>query len=268
MVSAFGPAPTTEEKRKELTEAKLLVMRLEAQKFYSQYPGQTWKNVISIGDMKYERDALRAVTATRVSAQARERLRTKTLVLPNVPTLSVMTLWLRIFRLLLPALVQFDGDVDVDLSHKKGPIRTIATALNMPHLASVAFPQLELEGVASGISNSSLEEEDGPGAYRLLQDVVVKSAPRRGAPVHQLAQAGATVEVLEARNCLKQRCVWGRIASPEGWIVLVNQFGLRLADREEDRATEGALDEVAMVVQDSLTSREALVELVKSSPPR
>lgn len=36
----------------------------EVQRFYSQYPGQTWKNIISIGDSRFERYGLLAATSS------------------------------------------------------------------------------------------------------------------------------------------------------------------------------------------------------------
>jgi hypothetical protein len=56
--STGNPAWTTseaspDERRLELTSAKLAAMRQEAKRFYSQYPNQTWKNIISVGDASY-----------------------------------------------------------------------------------------------------------------------------------------------------------------------------------------------------------------------
>merc|ERR1711924_534317 len=36
----------------------------EVQRFYSQYPGQSWKNIISIGDSRFERYGLLAATSS------------------------------------------------------------------------------------------------------------------------------------------------------------------------------------------------------------
>eukprot|EP00913_Durusdinium_trenchii_P021557 g20258.t1 len=49
----------------DLTEAKFKAMRKEAESFYSQYQGQTWKNIISLGDMAYEHDAAKSLSSTR-----------------------------------------------------------------------------------------------------------------------------------------------------------------------------------------------------------
>merc|ERR1711920_1068942 len=159
------------------------------------------------------------VSATRVSAQARERLRSKAQVTPSAPTLSMLTMWLRVLRLLLPTLVHFDGDVDLDLCRSKDSMGILAEALTLPHLANVTFPN----------SCSLLHEEDGdgPGAYQIIQEVAVRSGPRNGAKAKEQAKVGSTVEVLETRSCSKQHCVWGRVATPDGWIMLLDtQTGL------------------------------------------
>jgi hypothetical protein len=57
---------TSEERIEECTMAKYAAMKAEAKKFYSKYPGQSWKNILSIGDMCYERDSKGWVLGTVV----------------------------------------------------------------------------------------------------------------------------------------------------------------------------------------------------------
>lgn len=129
---------TQEEHDDEQTLAKYQAMKQEAMSFYSEYPGQSWKNILSLGDMPYERDAAREVCFTRNSPR-KEKLRAKTIVLPTAPSITEITLRLRFSRLMLPAYVHFDGDFDIDLSCGDDPLRTIAEALDMPQLAAVPF---------------------------------------------------------------------------------------------------------------------------------
>lgn len=242
---ALEPDPTYEERRAELTEAKLTAMRREATSFYSRYPGQTWKNIISLGDMRYERDAVQELSASRV-APARERLRTKAFVLPSAPSLPELTLWLRLLCLLLPALARLDGDVDADLSAAANPMQAIGKALSLPHITAVSLPQLGPSGASAAAAS------DGPGVYRLTYDATFTCASL-STTLGQV-MAGNLVEVLEVVNCPSSRCVRGRIAEPpDGWLSLASlESGQRWAEREDRYAVEEALDEVAVAVQDAL----------------
>lgn len=123
-----------------MTAAKLAAMHREATCFYDRYPEQTWKNIISLGDMKYEHDALQELARRRPSP-CQERLRAKAIILPGSPTLSELALRLQFSRLLLPAYVRFDGDIDLDLRSAPDPLQAIAQALDMPRLAELPFPR-------------------------------------------------------------------------------------------------------------------------------
>ncbi|CAK9114470.1 Uncharacterized protein SCF082_LOCUS53032 [Durusdinium trenchii] len=125
----------------DLTEAKFKAMRKEAESFYSQYQGQTWKNIISLGDMAYEHDAAKSLSSTRVAvSQPRERLRTKSVVLLQSPSLHGLTLQLRIWSQLLPICVRFDGDIDLYIESSCTPFTELAKALQVPSLARVKVP--------------------------------------------------------------------------------------------------------------------------------
>jgi len=135
----------------DLTQAKLQAMRREASSFYSQYPGQTWKNVLSLGDMRYEHEAVKALSVDRVPTQARERLRIKSIILPTAPDLGELTLQLRVWSLLLPVCARFDGELEMDLSMSSTPFEDLSAALHVPLLARLqpaacAYPELEEVG--------------------------------------------------------------------------------------------------------------------------
>jgi hypothetical protein len=104
---------TPEEHQSAMTSSKFLAMQSEVKEFYSRYKGQTWKNLLSIGDMPFERDALQEVSFTRIGP-ATEVVRTKTITVTPNPTISLMVVGLRFRTLLLPVCVHFNGDFDVN----------------------------------------------------------------------------------------------------------------------------------------------------------
>eukprot|EP00931_Biecheleriopsis_adriatica_P111740 TRINITY_DN86196_c0_g1_i1.p1 TRINITY_DN86196_c0_g1~~TRINITY_DN86196_c0_g1_i1.p1 ORF type:complete len:403 (+),score=69.91 TRINITY_DN86196_c0_g1_i1:79-1287(+) len=122
-----------------LMKAKLEAMRQQAKLFYRGYPGQSWKNIISIGDMWYEHEAVEELGITRRPTR-RENLRIKSLLIPSYPCLSQLALRLNFSRLMLPVYVRFDGDIRIDLQNDDDPLRTISEALDMPALADTGFP--------------------------------------------------------------------------------------------------------------------------------
>lgn len=128
-------ANLTAERRERMTAAKLLAMKREVANFYSKYPEQTWKNVISVGDASYEHDAVKELRWCH-AAQARERLRTKAITLPSGPSLAEITFRLHFLRLLLPTIVHHDGDLDLNLGAHQGvdPIKACANCLDLPEL--------------------------------------------------------------------------------------------------------------------------------------
>jgi len=142
--------------QEKLTKQKQAAMHREAVKFYSQYPGQTWKNIFSLGDMHYEHDALQEMTFTR-KAPAREQIRTKAILVPSQPALAELTLRLRFGATVLLAYIKFDGDIDVDLKTSPEPYKTVMKALGLPKLAELDFPSFAW---GHGPTPSSAEIQD------------------------------------------------------------------------------------------------------------
>jgi hypothetical protein len=168
--------------QKALTAAKRMAMERAATEFYSRYHGQTWKNVVSIGDAPYELDALRELCASRrerrlplqernssgndsppatVSCQRTERLRSKVIAVRPRPTLAGLTRDLQLSNLLLEAFVRLDGDVDLDLRTESEQMARIADALGIAHLGSISFPAQECVG--GGDSHDSQTDDVRPG---------------------------------------------------------------------------------------------------------
>ncbi|CAE8629162.1 unnamed protein product [Polarella glacialis] len=90
----------------ELTGAKFFAMQREAKAFYMRYAGQSWKNIISLGDMIYEHVAVIEMAMLHQAAGgSHEQLRVKSLLLPECPGISELTLSLCFSKLMLPARV-------------------------------------------------------------------------------------------------------------------------------------------------------------------
>lgn len=119
----------------QLTRAKCAAMRLEATQFYSQYPGQTWKNIVSVGDAMYEYAAAQDL-AFRRKGPKRENLRLKCIKTPEAPTLRDMTYHLNLAALLLRAIITYDGDIDMDMNKPKF-LSAVVQALHMPELEAL-----------------------------------------------------------------------------------------------------------------------------------
>mmetsp|Transcript_36915 Transcript_36915/g.73030 ORF Transcript_36915/g.73030 Transcript_36915/m.73030 type:complete len:347 (-) Transcript_36915:104-1144(-) len=132
-------APCELELEEQLMKPKQESMRREAEDFYSRYFGQTWKNIISIGDMPYEHNAVQEVTFQRVAPE-RERLRTKAMTLPTGPSVEEVTFRLELLARLLPALVHHDGDLSIQLDALQDHLQVLATVLDIPELADITLP--------------------------------------------------------------------------------------------------------------------------------
>lgn len=77
-------------------------------KFYSRYNGQSWKNVIVIGDGCYEHEALSFVTGSAPPG----RCRAKSIRFATQPSVSTLTRELQMLRESLDSIVQHDDNMD------------------------------------------------------------------------------------------------------------------------------------------------------------
>lgn len=146
----------------KLVRAKTNAMQREAKEFYSQYPGQTWKNIISVGDARYEHFAAHDVAFKRKGPD-REKLRLKCIITPEGPAIRDMIYRLSVAALMWPAYVVYDGDLDIDMNTDH-QLRAIAHALDMPELANSirTFPITEedLEALVDELDNVALLVHD------------------------------------------------------------------------------------------------------------
>mmetsp|Transcript_44663 Transcript_44663/g.83874 ORF Transcript_44663/g.83874 Transcript_44663/m.83874 type:complete len:330 (+) Transcript_44663:67-1056(+) len=128
----------------EQTFTKYVAMKSKVKEFYSRYAGQTWKNVLSFGDMPYEYHAMQDVTFHRVAPRwKQETVRTKCFMLPSGPSLSELALRLQFHEKVLVVYVHFDGDLRLDLTTEADPLDAIADAVGVPEL-SPCFPHSPL----------------------------------------------------------------------------------------------------------------------------
>lgn len=131
--------PRKEEFEAKQTNAKFVAMKKETQDFYSRYKGQTWKNILSLGDMRFEHDALQEVTFTRVSPPG-EEVRTKTITIAENPSLTLLIIGMKLRTIYLPVCVHFNGDFDISLGNSgPGNLKKVADALNLPELADLTL---------------------------------------------------------------------------------------------------------------------------------
>lgn len=100
------------------TGVKAAAIHAECTRCYSQYEGQTWKNVISIGDSYFERDGTRDVVRRWCEDNARTAYqlpRTKTVKFLDDPTCDEVADQLKLLTAWLPVLVRKDGAFNIDL---------------------------------------------------------------------------------------------------------------------------------------------------------
>lgn len=119
-----------EEARALLTQAKTVAMHAEVKLFYSQYPQQSWKNLISVGDASYERDALQEVSFVHTQP-LQKKLRTKVIKLKTEPTSKEVCNQLQTIKMFLQSIVQFNDDLDVDFDEPRYE-EALAKALQIP----------------------------------------------------------------------------------------------------------------------------------------
>jgi hypothetical protein len=144
-----------EEQEETLTKAKLVAMQDEAKTFYSQYAGQSWKNILSIGDAIYEHDAAQELAFRRVGSK-RERLRVKTIVTPARPLMRDLTYRLKFARLMFRAYVNIDDDFDINMN-SPNQLGEIANVLGMPELHRL-IPQAPVSDADEGKLEEDLED--------------------------------------------------------------------------------------------------------------
>lgn len=125
---------STEEIEEFWSKVKGKAIARELESFYSQYEGQSWKNIISIGDSDFERLGTQLATkdymtqaGIKVDGQTVEvdnhvyKVRTKTFKMIDQPTVEELTLQVTMLHKWLPLMVQLDNSFDVNLNDVDDP---------------------------------------------------------------------------------------------------------------------------------------------------
>jgi hypothetical protein len=95
---------------------KEIAFEQEISGFYSRYSNQSWKNVISIGDAIFERDAVRHVVMTRPNSK--KTCRTKTAKLLDEPEIDELIAQVRVIHDVLGLMVVSDGNLDIEIDEE------------------------------------------------------------------------------------------------------------------------------------------------------
>jgi len=95
---------------------KEVAFEQEISGFYSRYAHQSWKNVISVGDSIFERDALRKVILHRPNSK--KKCHTKTLKLFDDPEIEELIAQVRVVHDVLGMMVQYDGELDIEIDEE------------------------------------------------------------------------------------------------------------------------------------------------------
>lgn len=88
----------------------------QMKKFYGRYEGQSWKNVISVGDACFERDALRVVMGLRPTKS--KQCRTKTVKMLDEPTIEELIKQVKVLLDGIQHIAKYDGNLDIELDEE------------------------------------------------------------------------------------------------------------------------------------------------------
>jgi len=95
---------------------KKTAFKQEIHRFYNRYKSQSWKNVISIGDAIFERDATRAAVSSRPSKCF--KCRTKTVKMLDEPSIEELIKQVKIIHDAVGMIAQYDGNLDLQIADK------------------------------------------------------------------------------------------------------------------------------------------------------
>jgi len=99
------------------TSVKAAAIGAECEKCYSRYPGQTWKNVLSVGDSDFERQGTRDVIKKWCTANVRTAYqipRAKTVKFLDDPSCDDLCNQLKLLIAWMPDLVKRDDCLNID----------------------------------------------------------------------------------------------------------------------------------------------------------
>lgn len=111
---------TDEEEMAYWTNIKSEAIEQEVARCYSQYEGQSWKNVISIGDSDFEREGTKEMIKRWCKKNAKTAVqlpRTKTLKFLDDPTVDEIADQLKLVISWLPDIIKRDEGLNIDLDN-------------------------------------------------------------------------------------------------------------------------------------------------------
>lgn len=114
---------SNEERAMYWTSVKAKAIGMECKRCYSQYPGQTWKNVISFGDSDFERQGTKDVVKQWCADNARTAYqlpRTKTVKFLDDPTCDEVADQLKMLSSWIARLVAQDRGFSIDFDEADG----------------------------------------------------------------------------------------------------------------------------------------------------
>lgn len=82
--------------------------------FYSRYEGQSWKNIVSVGDATFERDALRQASIARPNRD--RRCRVKTVKMLDEPSVEELIKQVKVILDGIGAIARYDGNLDIEIT--------------------------------------------------------------------------------------------------------------------------------------------------------
>jgi len=151
-------------------QGKLAAMHREAKLFYSQSKREPWHNILSMGDAQFERLACQELAWLSPPAAETEPVRIKTILVPASPSITELTLRLRMSTCLMLAHVRFDGDIDCDLDQDPDPMQHIADTLEIPELGALKFPDHAFGRSSNGVPPEQHVQNTALAALQMLVD--------------------------------------------------------------------------------------------------
>lgn len=125
---------SSEERAAYWTGVKGTAIRMECERFYSQYEQQTWKNVISMGDSDFEKEGTIEVTRQYVLSKkqhgAYQLPRTKTVKFLDSPTAEELCNEMRLVKHWMPTIVSKDECFNLDFDNVGNNVDDISHLLN------------------------------------------------------------------------------------------------------------------------------------------
>lgn len=111
-----GQADTQKQIESLLVKSKEKAMVFAVTEFYKKYEGQSWKNVITIGDGFFEHRAIKKVVDERPDYTQDKKCRVKTVKYLEHPTLQGLVHQLQLTRSWIRKIIELDDDIDVEFA--------------------------------------------------------------------------------------------------------------------------------------------------------